>query len=574
MSRSRSRAALCVALLGLLSAVFVWSRKRTGESLEQAAAAASPRSRSEDSTNRRFLEPLGTGARQPLAPDGSSSAAARAGQPVEDASDRLLLRVKTSTGAAVETAEVFQRAARGVERLGAVDEAGELEVQAVRGARVVLVATAPGWASASVLVPDPRPDALTISLSEGATIAGRIERFDGSTAGEGIHVVALPAHLSLSLNGLKPERLLGDPEVRLTQSDASGAFELRDLDPKLRYSVIAGGNGLVQESPRHFVAPGSSDLELVVLRAHALFLRLVEPTGDPVEFPAEYVGPGGVKVTLADRSARFASGYAPSHWMCGIPPELEDPPDHARLFVFVSLTNAPVVGPVELSASPPGYQRGNLSVLVPPLEHGVFEQAWIMTPTGTGFGSLNVSFLGLPVRADPANRFGSRGFVKLAVDERRFLKYAVPASSGLSHRIDHVPHGRYRVSFESVPDHAIVPEAGGEGRLVEIGEVPTAVEFDFSRQGALELLVTAPNGRPYLGELTVTLNIGALKEEPDRSIVWAGGRAAFFRPPYVLYGLQPGAFAVRAEDPLPTEQSWSSFVVESGALTQVGLQLR
>ncbi len=407
------------------------------------------------------------------------------------------------------------------------------------------------------------PKSLFLVLSPAKSIEGRVV-IGGSNGPSGIRVAALPVPLAPRAYSHPWDELLRDAEVILTETDALGRFVL-SADPNGRYSLLAGGEGLVQVNAVQVVAPGESGLVIELRKAFSLFARFVEADGAAIRLASSArIGTPSFSVRPSNKAVELSPSAPLAGFFAGIPlnARWDEFREQDRIcFQFVCDSAEDFAGPIDVEGWLPGYAPFTARLWARAIESGLVEERIVLQRTAKGFGSIRVLLSGerglLP---ESHGNSAPALFLHLVDSSQETIAYRLMAWHGNMCIIRDIPTGQYSWSFVTIPG-ADMPAGRGQRDLQSTcvqENVETQIVVDVSDRGGLALGIVRQDGRPYVGALTGTLSSPPESMRDDRTgeTLIVTRRVEFFRfssPPYELSYLPPGEVSVRLTFPETTQ---------------------
>lgn len=498
----------------------------------------------------------------------------------KDSSRETLFELETASAAAmtlqvidpenhpVEGARVFARAVGGCRIIGRTSADGSILVPGTRGCREYL-ATHENFAPSSIAVecefprsPELSGEAtprLVIMLFPSTTIEGMVD-IGGSIAPEGIRVAALPRSLAPRAHAQPWEELLNDPQVRLTETDPLGRFTLTVL-PGDRYTILAGGQGLVQASELPEVPAGATGVTIQLRKGFLLSARFVEPSGGPVRLAssARIHSPSFTVIPAGD-ALELSSSAPLTGFFAGVPlnAQWREFREQDRIcFQFVSDSADEFAGPIDVQGWLPGYAPFAATLWARAIGSGFIDEKIVLQRTAEGFGTIRIRLTGVPCPMPVVHGSSNPAlFLHLLDTSHETIAYRLMEWVADTCFIRDVPTGQYSWSFVAIPG-ADMP-AGNSKRGMQPTcvkqDAETEIVVDVSDRGVLALGVLGQDGRPYVGSITGTLSSPPeeIKDERtgDTMIVTRGVEYfRFWNPPYEISYLPPGEFSLRLTFP-------------------------
>lgn len=396
---------------------------------------------------------------------------------------------------------------------------------------------------------------LRLRLHPEGVILGRIAIETLPSDPSSIVVVAFPSPMRAPQPGYLDRVLAGDARGAVAEVHPTGEFELRGLDPRMTYSIAAGGAGRVSKRVLEKVRP---DEEPVVLAlAYALGVRCLLRTADGHQLPESIDLDIGTSMRMINTDTNQGLGMMPT-WLApllGVPLEVGSDP-FETLLVYLSDLPIGVTGPIEFSSNLLRYEPVHESFYARQFEGVLPVHTVVMEPQDgvpAGRGRLEVAVLG-----DASTLTGShdarRGPALFLVDDSgRQLQFRIHLDAMGECLLENVPVGRYE-------GHMAMPIGGlawqpivAEGRWIEIleGETPTRVEWGGAPAGGLRVAIQDQQGHPYNGPAVITM---AALEGTEDYFTQGWNELDFDRGPYSIGSLQPGPYKIAIRFPLAYEE--------------------
>lgn len=457
--------------------------------------------------------------------------------------ERVRVTVLTRVGAACTGAEVFIGDGVDANWVGTTDPEGRVEFALAPGRWDEILARMAGSATVVQRRPDGlrAGDDLVLRLEGSSTIRGRVQWTDGTSAGEGLDVLAIPPRIADDPMRATRECLFAHPAVARTLTRADGTFELRDTRGSDPYLLIAGGRGLIVPEFPVAVRSGTVDAVVTIGAVFGIRVLFTEADGTPAHlgpvwqtrgtpWSCTFENQGCAPISSAEVLARVA----------GIDSESLGQTDAELTFLFACPTRSTPAASAVLRGRPPGYAPYIGEV---PLAVGIAPHVCVLERTSPGFGTVE---LVLEDHDDAVtSRLDAVGAVHFEA-ESSGERFKLPVFEGprATTRFDDVPFGAYRVRFERAPGLTTFPPADQSALTTTVGPVPARIEIGALPRNALEIDVRSRDGTPWTGTLSLLIGRRPPKELGEGRSSVSGRVVDFLRAPYLLTGIDPGNYTV------------------------------
>jgi len=472
------------------------------------------------------------------------------------------LRVTTSDGAAIPFATVVTGDDHS-RTLGKTDDHGLFVIEHATVGVDALVVSADGYFSS--IVPETevnqavqRGSEISVQLETAFTIAGRLVRQTGTPAPSGVWVLAWGSAAPPSITDIEAlirsasavqggaaDDLGGIPtgseprdRVLLTRTSSLGSFAFEDKVPFDRYTIVAGGEGVVSRR-RAVITPGPDvELEVPVVSHFALGLLLQSDSGGPLRPPR--VRPFGTTSTHA-----FAEGDGVElraqrpieRTLLGLTPSMANGIEQSHLIELVARSPRQFVGPVTLNALHPGYRKHSVRQPIPSSRHGLEFVTVTLQPSGELVGSLEVTLDGASRElesVDPEAHPDAE--LKLTRLDGETLEIWFSLAEVKQDRVTvaGITAGTWTGSLE-LGDGLATLQSVEQRVTVGPDAMRSALTFDVSRLASLDVDVFDQHDQPFGGE--VYLSVRRL------DAIGTGG-FRFPARPYRVGFLEPGSYQV------------------------------
>lgn len=476
------------------------------------------------------------------------------------------LRTVDERGGALGGIPIVARHQGSTRPLGRTDDEGWLIAELPGVRPLILAGCSDDWLGERLL--DSREpadgDPVEVALRPAGRASGQVLDSRQRPVGEDVLIVALPAvHSSPTVERL--EQLRAWPhDAPSARTDEQGRFELRGLDPEVRYLLRGAGSGWVlreDDEPQRLAG------EHRVCTADPLWaaaVELLDTAGRPASVSLELEPNGAERAEfLGVPLTAWPLQTSVMRWN-GLGATRDALPPHVRLFAFTGGDPDAEVAPFVYQALLPGYEAasrrvdavrvGRLSLRREPLT---------LSPRATGFGQLELMHLSAAGELRPL----PEGELVLFDDSQVFRLHVEATPTG-SATLGPVPYGRYGYQYKAA-DGTVQSQELDEGQQVQVvvGEDPGLARVDLGPVGRVELRVRTPDDHPYWGCLTVLIGEpGGVWFDGDGSLTWTGvQRVHFPGPPYLLDPLPAGTFRFVLDAPFEIEiEGGYDLTVESG----------
>lgn len=462
----------------------------------------------------------------------------------------LVLRFVTTADAVVEGVFVWTQGSEELtdwRYVGTSDASGCLHLS-TDDHGLSIVAQHSKYIAATAQVAPGETGSKTIVMADGVRVSGRVVTTTGAAITGMPWVLLFPtsrpptkADVALAVSGTS----LPYSGVHLTRADERGYFEIVGIESDVEMSGVVGGGGNISPTVQKGLRARSGEFELIANPMFAVNIQLRDRTGVPLRsnkalwkvpgpqwtFPAgefKAIGADCLQAVLAglsvEQTLRQASGN--------------------MVIMLTSTSDAARIGPISFQGTPAGYSPCNQSVWAERVTDKIPVALVELEATTNQWGSLTVTFEGLPMRRDlrTSTRVQELGFLEFdggsAESSWQYKLFTLPSEPL---RLDNVPAGVYRVKlytaqsyvrFSSTPDTIVVSET----------EVAARANFDMRQSCAVEVRIVDRDGKDCLGAATIELS-------RDRSSGYHSTFFVFSRAPYMFEGLLPEKYGFTLHQP-------------------------
>lgn len=467
--------------------------------------------------------------------------------------------------------------------LGKTNEDGWLEVAREHVADAELLPRRGDLAASPFFTKLDVPEVLIVRVIPGAGIHGVVRLPDGTAAGEGIRVLALPSDHPRG-GSEEVTRALAADLCAIT--NAEGVFRIDCLTPGCSYRVSAAGQGLLCAVPGPVMAPHADPVVLKAQYVYGAKVTFETADGLVVELP-DQAGVDHSPVTCEWSEGVLLRQSVVRRTLLGVESNVLAS-DNPCLLLFRSEVEpwrtTPIVA--DLEARFVGYEPVLTRCQLEWLGADYPEFRCRLTPLGAGLGEVLVQFddrpdLG-PRSSDRPQEFGILKLRNLADSSSAnvlSLVLRTPEPDG-SFRVGGIPFGEY-VAKLKLADGAFVHPREGDGAPISVG--PDTAHFFVPTQGLGSLTVELKDtgGNLYNGPATFELGAGKPEPLPDQEgfrIRGGRGFTKFQRGPYRFPLLPPDHYVVGLSSPSQPfeEERQGPIVVEvpPGGATTVSVRIQ
>lgn len=467
---------------------------------------------------------------------------------------RSVLRVISSvSGDPLVAAQVHQ--AKG--RVADVDPKGEVHLQLSLQAEGDLTVRCLGYLPRDVPMRALTEDQVyVVELHPDFRIRGQVVDLAGQAAPEGVTVAAFhgprpqPAAFEAGslASGASGHRLVH------AQTDAHGAFELRGLEPSLRYSLVAGGAGLISPNAVQAVAPapeGGEAIQIQVAHTWGVSIRVVGEDGAPLPGSRQlFHGTRGLTTRVMGAHGAHPLPTIPWMALLGLSSDDLQPKiptiDSERWVLFGRPLNQ---NPrIHLQWAGPGYRDAALTAELEPIDQGIREVTLEVTQETMGFGSMQVELHGSVLQEATAGEIVAPDLIvelfpqdEPALSRDGLYRCIIPSAIDGVVEIDGIPYGNYQVEIRARNKFWRSPR---EQHLLQVSHEPASLRVDLEQLGLARIEVLDEDGFP----LSVKARVRFHQWQPRE------GHHAFqyIRPgKNTITMLPPGEYRFYAEAPFP-----------------------
>jgi hypothetical protein len=522
---------------------------------------------------------------------------------VVPASRSIVVEVVNDLGRLVPQATVYLRRFGEYERIGITDSSGRVRVDwsgpelgivnathpdyAPASAPFAL-ASGPGTASSDPAQKEAAQSVVQVVLSPAGLIHGAVV-VAGQPGPSGVTVFACPSESSVRTYFQAPDQFRSDPEHVSTQTDEAGRFQLR-VDPRRRYSLIAGGSGLVQSHALHRVRADGPAVEIELVFGYALAVRVLDTRGEEIRSEIFGTSQSSFGASEQDPDASLGNFTDPAALCAGLPPGFRrrNESDARRSLTFYSSPiRKPRVGPITFSVNVPGYEEfETVDAWATPLDEVSYVDVRLRSIVDERGG------IRIRIRGDQRPGHGADtvlGFhaqqagihvLNLRNEILGTLKLELKEwSSGVCECPD-VPAGTYQAWFSTYPNPWFIDPAendAGATRLTVTANQWSEIEYELPPSGSLLVHVVRPDGEPFHGFLGLTISRSPVPhtlEDGSVTQAYIGGAPVFFQcAPYRLGGLVPNNYAVYLGSLERSEEHRPTVTISAGSTSEVTLEL-
>ncbi len=405
-----------------------------------------------------------------------------------------------------------------------------------------------------------------VRLAPSGQLRGIVQDLAGSPV-EGLIVLAVPRSLRELVSALTPGEALTDPRLHVTRTGPDGRFLLRVPEAQ-DYSLVAGGNGLVQVDSPPVIRAGEGEARILIKPLYAARVTFTDEAGASVESPRITGGAHGVRMHPIDPRFRFLAGGSLSAGL-----SLLDTLDSREGFELDCFLVADYPDPqgakVEVTGSLPGFEPFRCLVGVPPAGEGCPRITIKLMPRGE-VGRVRVQLEPCPPERAAALMHGS-GILHLtgAVES---LQAGVLFGAECTGWTADVPSGDYTASFEIDPQGVFEsPQVG-----LTVGKSVSHLLVNVANTGGLRIVCTAAGSDGALGSydrgLRLFIGAGSLSQDGGSRRL-AGSSIGFKTGPFLIPVIQPGSYTALVENPRLTERGPRNFVISEGGTTLLDLSV-
>lgn len=411
---------------------------------------------------------------------------------------------------------------------------------------------------------------MLVRLSPGEIIRGWVRRPSGGAPQARVLVTAWPA--GTLVFSPRETRLaeVGDARFLTTWTDASGSFEIAGAPRGAELRLVAAGDGMMQTTFNVTARAGySRHVSLEVVPIFVLDAVLVDAeTGDPIRAMGTN-GLGGLAGSFAPRDTigHFTPATPGLAW-AGLHPPVDATGDGRVYRVYGIDIDADECDPISLNATAPGYEAAHAEVPA----HRVRKSAsppsyeFPLVRTSTGFGTIEVS-LGTAAEAVRSGLSTSPPRALLvelrSMPSGNVIRVGLPGIGRRPVTIVNVPEGRYQARIK-IP--LGLRSACSELReFVVERERTAALAWDLADAAAIEIRARTSDGVAIEGPLSILIR---------RRGSNVGGSWGFDSGPYVIAGVEPGAYEILATDFIAVAVStWTPVDAAAGAAAHADVTL-
>ncbi|GEM_PF-6483400 len=388
---------------------------------------------------------------------------------------------------------------------------------------------ASGYATLLGELPLNWPSRILVTVSKGATLIGRVLRFDRKPISEGARVYAW--------SGMDPSerefrlKAAGFPAFHSVPVDREGRFEIHGLTAGAAYSLCAGQPGWVTPNIHRKIRPGGREIMLELWR---LFAAIVVPTIEGwSEVPPV---PGASTVVLSPRSEEEVLLHPGSVQlnMAGIPDvrgvRRRGVYDWRYRLVAVAVrATLPSLGGYSLRYSVPGFAVTESLFTLPGFQGDLPVYRVPIRVKAAGFGSLRLVLKGAPAVSLPRTiLFGVGSLQLVSTTGRGNLRIPIQSLESGARTLKGIPFGSYRARLV-LRTGGVFPE---KGFLIQVGPSPQELNISMRETGALILNPKSLN----------VFKIKQLELSYEGKGRWI---LNFKEPPYLVEGLLKGKYMIR-----------------------------
>jgi hypothetical protein len=400
--------------------------------------------------------------------------------------------------------------------------------------------------------PGGAPSHVSVTLRALGEIEGIVVFPDGTSAGPGIHVLAYNwMHKDDDINR-SCSVLSGEDARQHAVTDTSGHFLIADVVAKRRYSLIAGGRGLLTTRPVEGVLAGEGDPQRIVVEfGFAAVIELTEGNGAAVPFS---LATGGLRISPPhDPRGNISSvkGTA-SAILAGFPVDMAVPTENRLIQVSSSESPLSSVEGFKITADLPGFRPLAIEFSASPLTKTPQMTRVTLIPTAEGWGRVEVEFQGLGRALQPSElQFGVPGSLLLWTNSEDGFMSFVKADRDGTYFADRIPWGNYNVQFVASPNGLRFPPGGAAPLHVTVGPEPAKLFIDLRQTGSLTLHFMRADGSEYSDEVLIAVSDGGVTANGSKHKSLQGNVQSiqFRSPPYVIPITVAGRTGVSVYDP-------------------------
>lgn len=474
---------------------------------------------------------------------------------LEEESRMVSIRCVAEGGLSVEGVRLLvTRGTSEWTELGETDADGRLAVVRELVTDAELVPRRGDLAASPCFTDQDVPEVLTIHVFPSAGIQGVVRLPDGSAAGAGIRVLALPDGHPRGGSEEVTRALAAD---LCATTDGEGVFRIRNLTPGCSYRISAAGRGLMCAVSAPIVAPHGNS---VVLQAQYVYGARVtfETGGGRLADLPDQAGVDHSPVTCEWSEGVLLRQGVVRRTLLGVEAQVNSA-DNPSLFLFRSEVEpwrtAPPVA--ELTARFVGYETVVTRCQLEWLGGDFPEFVCRLVPLGAGLGTVFVQFDDPPQlgfrSADRPQEFGLLKLRNLAdspsADVLSLALRNVEPDGRF--RVGGIPYGEY-VARLTLSDGKFVHPRDQDGVPISVGPDPAHFIVPTEGLGSLTVELVDTEGNIYNGPATFELGAGKPEPLPDQEgfrIRGGRGFTKFLRGPYRFPLLPPNHYVVGLSSP-------------------------
>ncbi len=333
----------------------------------------------------------------------------------------------------------------------------------------------------------------------------------------------------------------GRGPMPIATTDDRGEFEIRGLDPKMRYRVIAGGRGFCTPQSFAFDLHAGTSNAPIVLTAYPVYGLAIQVREEEGRLPQLGSDLGGKWWGTPSPLAQGARVVMSGDWTAALlgvrHPKARSSFDRVNYFICAMDEGDSI--DVHFEIHYPGYEP--VSARLPAwraIERLRGEEVRIV-PSGAGFGALTVWLE--PVEDVPvalpehASRSPSTLFLTEVDGEQREIRIGLSELHRGYQKIQGVPFGVYAARFRAPHQLYRFPPSTEAPEIVTVSEVEAALRVPLIDLGSLEIELQDAAGARFCGAVSGS-HVRAVGRETD---------AFFFdSPPYLIPLLPSGAYSI------------------------------
>ena len=397
------------------------------------------------------------------------------------------------------------------------------------------------------------PSVIEFVLLPDEAIEGTVVMDQKGSPAPGVDIVAWPFDHPEECTQRVLQVAGGKPTEGHAVSDDAGHFRVNGLPSGQRFSLIAGGNGMISDAPVRFVWAGKTGVKLRVWPAYGVHVRYQEQSGAPIQVKIGEYSMGATSFHLDRAEGRIVLGLDSTKALAGVPVQycrnMANPEPDGYMFIALAEEWKPKVGPITYTLNVPGYASRPVYVDALPLRNGVAEEAVSLVPIVSEWGTVQLTMRGMqaqPLTEQDSGRY--LGSLRLS-SKSQVVDYDVRVGLDGRPRPLRVPQGDYVASFENFP--LIAWPAKGVVPL-HVGTETTALDVDLGESGSLELRFVSQDGSEYAGAAALDITHFVINEDGSHA-VGGSGTCVVSPPEYRLAPMAVGAYRIRVLSPATFE---------------------